>query len=122
MTIHITYFLQFLNVSEELRGWLREPEPEDQEIEDEREPESHSEPEPERFIVWMVTRLMNRMEKAMFRFDAAECIRKTTIYRQRMDILRALWHDYLPDIYDFFSTMDDISEDEKGNQQMCRSD
>ena len=84
--------------------------------------ESHSEPEPERFIVWMVTRLMNRMEKAMFRFDAAECIRKTTIYRQRMDILRALWHDYLPDIYDFFSTMDDISEDEKGNQQMCRSD
>ena len=101
----------------------REPEPEDQEIEDEREPESDSEPDPERFIIWMATWLMNRMEKATFRFDAAECIRKTTIYRQQMEILRALWHDYhtarvpLPDIYEFISTMHDLSEDEEGDQQ-----
>lgn len=117
----------FPAVPERARGAERmaqkEPEPEDQEIKDEREPESDSEPDPERFLIWMATRLMNRMEKAMFRFDAAECIRKTTIYRQRMEILRALWHDYhtarvpLPDIYEFISTMADISEDEEGDQQ-----
>ena len=79
MIIHITYGAA--------RMAQTEPEPEDQEIEDERKPASDN-------IIWMATELMNRMEKAVFRSDAAECIRKTTIYRQRMHILRALWHDY----------------------------
>ena len=108
MIIHITYGAA--------RMAQTEPEPEDQEIEDERKPASDN-------IIWMATELMNRMEKAVFRSDAAECIRKTTIYRQRLEILRALWHDYhtarvpLPDIYEFISTMADISEDEEGDQQ-----